>query len=173
MRGTAARKMGVDASEIGRPKVLAVSNPCFSYRSKLAMNTEELSIASLQRLHCILICSELLTKALEIGKLFPFLSLAGFFCALAAMRPDRSTSRLLFRYHWSKLSSCCLAADSDWALIWSLKRWERWDFEAMCVKRWETSENWGLFGQRVHCSWIEVSLCLAFGMMKNPAYRSV
>ena len=168
MRGMAARKIGVDASGVGRSIVPAVSNSCFPYKSNLAMEKQELHTT-----FCIACCLSLerLTNDLENWNLPSFLSLADFFCSFAAMRPERSTSKLLFRYHWSKLSSCCLAAGSDWALIWSLNRWERWDFEAICVKRWETSENWGVFGHSAHCSWIELSLCLIFGMINTLEYE--
>lgn len=100
MRGIAARKIGVDASGVVRPMMLAVSNSCLTYKSNLAMNIEEKRFhLFLQILYCILLNLELLTKDLENWNLPPFLSFADFFCSLAAMRLDKSTSKLLFRYH--------------------------------------------------------------------------
>lgn len=83
-----------------------------------------------------------------------------FFCSFAARRSERRSSRPLFLYHSSNSDSCLLASDSVWERICNLKRFERWDFDDICVRRWETSENRGCFGQRLHSKGMEVLDCL-------------
>lgn len=79
-----------------------------------------------------------------------------FFCSFVARRSERRSSRPLFLYHSSNSDNSLLASDSVWERICNLKRFERWDLDDICVSRWETSENRGCFGQRLHSKGMEL-----------------